>query len=73
VTINGESQRVDEGETLGTLLLRMGLSEKPVVCEVDLTIVSRDDWSRTVLCEGAQIEIIGFVGGGALDLSRNQN
>jgi thiamine biosynthesis protein ThiS len=43
----------------------MGLSGKPVVCEVNLTIVPRMDWDRMVLYEGDRIEIIGFVGGGS--------
>jgi len=67
IEVNGESRTVGEGETLEALVANMGFSGKPVVCEVNLTIVSRSDWNRTVLSGGDRVEIIGFVGGGAFE------
>lgn len=65
IQVNGESRTVGEGETLEALVESMGFANKPVVCEVNLTIVSRSDWNRIVLAGGDRVEIIGFVGGGS--------
>ncbi|MGC8500687.1 MAG: sulfur carrier protein ThiS [Leptospirillia bacterium] len=64
VTVNGERRSLQEGTTLNLLVGELGLEEKPVVCEVNISIVSRKDWGTTVLSPGDVVEIIGFVGGG---------
>jgi thiamine biosynthesis protein ThiS len=64
IVVNGEARTLEEGTTLQELVREMGFLEKPVVCEVNLSIVSRKDWAETVLAPGDAIEVIGFVGGG---------
>ena len=64
ILLNGESRTVGEGLTLQELVREMGFLEKPVVCEVNLAIISRKDWAGTVLSPGDTVEVIGFVGGG---------
>ncbi|MHB8369580.1 MAG: sulfur carrier protein ThiS [Leptospirales bacterium] len=64
VTVNGERRSVAEGTTLKLLLEEIGLAERPVVCELNLSIVSRSDWGTMALSPGDRVEIIGFVGGG---------
>ena len=64
ILVNGESRTVGEGLTLQELVREMGFLEKPVVCEVNLAIISRKDWAGTVLSPGDTVEVIGFVGGG---------
>jgi thiazole synthase len=36
-----------------------------VAVELNLNIVPRDEWLRTALAEGDQLEIVHFVGGGS--------
>ena len=64
IVVNGERRTVGEGMTLEGLVREMGFLEKPVVCEVNLSIVSRKDWAGTLLSPGDTVEVIGFVGGG---------
>ena len=63
IVVNGERRTV-EGLTLEGLVREMGFLEKPVVCEVNLSIISRKDWAGTLLSPGDTVEVIGFVGGG---------
>ena len=64
VSVNGEKRQVEEGTTLRALVGEMGFLDRPIVCEVNLAILSKKDWEGTILREGDQVEIIGFVGGG---------
>ncbi|MGC8529994.1 MAG: sulfur carrier protein ThiS [Leptospirillia bacterium] len=64
IVVNGERRTVGEALTLQELVREMGFLEKPVVCEVNLSIVSRKDWAETVLSPEDTVEVIGFVGGG---------
>ena len=66
ITVNGEKRPVEEGATLQSLVGEMGFLGRPVVCEVNMTILSKKDWDKTLLREGDAVEIIGFVGGGSL-------
>ena len=65
ISVNGEKRPIEEGLTLKSLVTQMGFLDKPVVCEVNLAILSKKDWEKTLLHEGDAVEIIGFVGGGA--------
>ena len=64
IVVNGEARNVREKTTLQELVGEMGFLEKPVVCEVNLSIISRKDWEGTILSAGDAVEVIGFVGGG---------
>ena len=64
IVVNGEARNVREKTTLQELVGEMGFLEKPVVCEVNLSIISRKDWEATILSAGDAVEVIGFVGGG---------
>ncbi len=64
IVVNGEARNVRENTTLKELVGEMGFLEKPVVCEVNLSIISRKDWEATILSAGDAVEVIGFVGGG---------
>ncbi len=66
ITVNGERRTIRERTTLRALVGEMGLLEKPVVCEVNLSIQSKKDWESIFLIEGDSVEIIGFVGGGCV-------
>lgn len=65
IQINGRQQRVEEGATVTRLLMDLGIHEERVAVELNLKIVEKRDYERTLLREGDQVEIISFVGGGS--------
>jgi len=50
--------------TLSLLLERLGVGPTTVVAEVDGRIVRRDEFDRTEVKDGQQIELIRLMGGG---------
>ena len=63
IQLNGKAVYVDEGATVASLLEGLGLSDKTVAVEHNMSILARDGYG-TPLKEGDVIEIISFVGGG---------
>jgi sulfur carrier protein len=64
IVINGESRSVPHGHTVLQLLETLDLDPARVAVELDRRIVKPADWPGTPLAEGAQLEIVQFVGGG---------
>ncbi len=65
--INGQERGFAPHEmpaTLAALLQVLGVEAAAVVAEVDGQIVRREDYGRTTLKAGQQIELIKFMGGG---------
>ncbi len=65
IQLNGEKRQLQENKTLLTLLADLSIPKEKVVIEVNLEIISRDQWADHILKEGDQVEIVHFVGGGA--------
>jgi thiamine biosynthesis protein ThiS len=63
-TINGVRQPIAEGETLRTLVERLGLKPDRLAIELDRKIVKPSVWASTFISDGAEVEIVHFVGGG---------
>jgi thiamine biosynthesis protein ThiS len=64
ITVNGEVRPVPRGETISGLLVLLGLDPERVAVELDGRIVKQPHWTATELRDGAQLEIVQFVGGG---------
>ena len=64
ITCNGEERQLEEGATVESLILELGLEPDFVVAECDGVIVQRDAYSSTALKQGSVLELIRFVGGG---------
>ncbi len=62
--VNGEHREVSSGETVSGLLKSLELEPDRVAVELDRRIVKRAQWDETLLRDGAQLEIVQFVGGG---------
>ena len=65
--INGKERAFAPGEmpaTLALLLRTLSVEAAAVVAEVDGQIVRREDYGRTAIKAGQQIELIKFMGGG---------
>ena len=72
VQVNGEPQTMPEGTTAAQLLERLKIAPERVVVELNLTILKRAQHTDTLLQEGDHVEIVQFVGGGAVDCYKLQ-
>ena len=65
MVINGESIQVpNEVKTVSDLLAHFQLNKKIAIVEVNLTIIPKQQYETTTLCNGDKVEIVHFVGGG---------
>jgi len=63
VNVNSIDQEVPIGTTLSGLLSQLDIKQDRVAVELNLTVLDRKQFDRS-LKEGDKIEIINFVGGG---------
>ena len=66
VVVNGETRELPDGIIVSQLLETMKVTPERVVVEVNLTILKRAQHTTAVLKEGDRVEIVHFVGGGAM-------
>lgn len=64
LTVNGDLRTCDEGQTVETLLISIGLDPRKVAVERNREIVPKSTFASTLLTEGDVIEIVHFIGGG---------
>jgi len=65
VQLNGERREfLHQNLFLSELIQELSLVPQRIAVEVNKQIVRRDEWERTAIKEGDQIEIVHFVGGG---------
>jgi thiamine biosynthesis protein ThiS len=64
VRINGEPRVLEDGLTVARLLHDLGLSPQHVAVERNRDIVPKSAYDHTPLCDGDELEIVTFVGGG---------
>jgi sulfur carrier protein len=66
VIVNGQGSDVPSGETLVTVLDRLGLSldARGVAVAVNGEVVPRADWKTFVLAQDARIEVLTAMQGG---------
>jgi thiamine biosynthesis protein ThiS len=64
VTLNGERRTFPAEATLLDVVRALGIEPERVAIEYNRAIVKRDLWPSTALDNGAEIEIVQFVGGG---------
>jgi sulfur carrier protein len=64
VVVNGEPKRVPEGLDVARLLSVLGIDPSRVAVELNRTIVRKTEWNTAIVGQGAEIEIVWFVGGG---------
>lgn len=62
--INGEAQDLPGPITVQGLLERLGVDHRQVAVERNRKIVTKSDYLATSLCDGDELEIVTFVGGG---------
>jgi thiamine biosynthesis protein ThiS len=68
--INGNSRDFPGPLSIQGLFQQLGIKPDRVAVELNRTIVPREQWDKTALSEGDRLEIVHFVGGGSLAISR---
>ena len=66
IVVNGTPRAAAPGSTVASLLRELAIEPERVAVERNLDIVAKERFAETALAEGDRIEIIQFVGGGAL-------
>lgn len=64
VTLNGERRSFPPRTTLLDVVHSLNLEPERVAIELNRAIVRRELWSGAIITDGAEIEIVQFVGGG---------
>jgi len=64
ITLNGEEREINSGLTIKDLADELELDLEKIAVEKDLEIINIDEFEKVVIDEGAQIEIVHFIGGG---------
>jgi thiamine biosynthesis protein ThiS len=64
IRLNGEPYDVAGPLTVSDLLDTLNVDPRRVAVEHNLVVLKRDAYGSTTLSEGAEVEIVNFVGGG---------
>lgn len=64
IVLNGAARTVPAGLNVRELLDWLGVDAERVAVELNREIVRQPAWSSTVAAEGAEVEVVQFVGGG---------
>lgn len=64
IVLNGEPRRVPDGLNVGGLLNYLEIDGQKVAVELNREIVRKPEWESAEVREGAQVEVVWFVGGG---------
>jgi thiamine biosynthesis protein ThiS len=64
IVVNGQKRSVRVGITIHELLAELGVAPERVAVELNREIVRRPRWATEPIHDGAEIEIVQFVGGG---------
>ena len=64
ITLNGEPFELSGPLTVTELLSHLEVDARRVAVEHNITVLKRTAFDDTIVCEGDQVEIVNFVGGG---------
>ena len=65
IVLNGEPRQVPAGLSVDQLLVWLEMDPSRVAVELNREIVRQPAWPTSEVREGAQMEVVWFVGGGA--------
>jgi len=66
IIINGEKKTIDSNTTLAALLNELSIDTNRVAVELNMSIIDKADYSKTILKDNDSLEIVSFIGGGAI-------
>jgi thiamine biosynthesis protein ThiS len=64
ILLNGDPHELAAPQSVAALLERLDLDPRVVAVELDRKVVRRAQYTDTVVRDGAEVEIVAFVGGG---------
>jgi sulfur carrier protein len=64
ITLNGDPTELPAPLSVQALLDRLGIDGRMVAVEHNRVVVRRARYATTMIEEGAEVEIVNFVGGG---------
>ena len=64
ITLNGDPTDLPEPMSVQALLDRLGIDGRIVAVECNMVVVRRAMYAETMIPDGAEVEIVRFVGGG---------
>ena len=64
IVVNGQERAAPAGLNVTALLDYLGIEADRVAVELDRAIVRKQAWAATEVPDGANLEIVQFVGGG---------
>ena len=64
ITLNGDPLDVPGPVSVAALLETLAIDARRVAVEHNLVILKRAAFDQTIVCEGDNVEIVNFVGGG---------
>jgi thiazole synthase len=65
ITLNGNGYELASPVSITALLSQLDIDSRRVAVEHNLVVVRRGRFDDTIVCDGDQVEIVNFVGGGA--------
>jgi thiamine biosynthesis protein ThiS len=65
IVLNGDARRVPEGLNVAGLLKFLEIDGGRVAVELNRAIVRKPEWESAEVVDGAQVEVVWFVGGGS--------
>jgi len=68
IILNGEPREIAGPMTLAALLQSLGIDARRVAVEHNLKVLKRAALTEVEVREGDQVEVVSFVGGGAMAL-----
>lgn len=63
--MNGDPAELPGPMSVQALLERLAIDPRVVAVECDRVVIKRARYAETMVTEGAEVEIVAFVGGGA--------
>lgn len=64
IQVNGTEREVPDGATVTEMLASLGVPARGVAVAVDGVVVTKTDHDRTVVPDGAEVEVLTAVQGG---------
>jgi len=65
IVLNGDPAELPGPMSVQALLERLQIDPRVVAVECDRVVIKRARYAETMVTEGAEVEIVAFVGGGA--------
>ncbi len=64
IKLNGEPFEIAGPVTISALLAELNIDPRIVAVEHNVSVIKRQQYDRTIVREGDEVEIVRFVGGG---------